>query len=94
MIANILMGIGIIFLLSGTLGLFTMEDFYSKIQAIGIADTVGIISVIISLMLKYPENMGRLLILFIIILVLNPAISSIIAYHAAKSGEKVGRENK
>ncbi|KUK82664.1 MAG: Na+/H+ antiporter subunit [Petrotoga mobilis] len=88
------MGIGIIFLLSGTLGLFTMEDFYSKIQAIGIADTVGIISVIISLMLKYPENMGRLLILFIIILVLNPAISSIIAYHAAKSGEKVGRENK
>ncbi|PNR96503.1 cation:proton antiporter [Petrotoga olearia DSM 13574] len=92
--ANILMGIGIIFLFSGTLGLFTMEDFYSKIQAIGIADTVGIISVIISLMLKYPENMGRLLILSIIILVLNPAISSTIAYHAAKSGEKVGRENK
>jgi len=94
MIANLLMGIGIIFLFSGTLGLFTMEDFYSKIQAIGIADTAGIISVVISLMLKYPENMGRLLILFIIILVLNPAISSIIAYHAAKSGEKVGRENK
>jgi multicomponent Na+:H+ antiporter subunit G len=94
MIANILMGIGIVFLFAGTLGLFTMEDFYSKIQAIGIADTVGIISVIISLMLKYPENMARLLILSIIILVLNPAISSIIAYHAARSGEKVGRKIK
>jgi len=94
MIADLLMGIGIIFLFVGTLGLFTMEDFYSKVQAIGVADTVGTISVVISLMLKYPEHMARLLILSIIILILNPAISSIIAYHAAKSGEKVGKKSK
>lgn len=93
MIANILLGIGSLFIFLGTIGLFTMEDLYSKIQAVGISDIVGVISILLSLILKYPESSGRLIILSVITIILNPAISSIIAYYAAKTGEKVGKKS-
>ncbi|PNR92541.1 monovalent cation/H(+) antiporter subunit G [Petrotoga sp. 9PWA.NaAc.5.4] len=92
-ISNIFLVSGIVFLIIGTIGLFTMEDLYSKIQAVGVSDTVGVFSIMVALILRYPEIVGRLSIIAVLVLILNPVISSIIGYSAAKSGEKLGKKN-
>ncbi|HOO75178.1 MAG TPA: monovalent cation/H(+) antiporter subunit G [Tepiditoga sp.] len=94
MIADIFLIIGAFFVLTGTFGIFRMKDFYSRIQVIGISDTVGFFTVIIGLLLKYPHQAFKLLFIGILILITSPVISHIIAQGASKSGIKVGGNKK
>ncbi|MDN5343180.1 MULTISPECIES: monovalent cation/H(+) antiporter subunit G [Oceanotoga] len=93
MISNILFYLGMILIIIGTYGMIRMKDFYSRIQAVGISDTVGIFTILISLMIKNPEHISKLIIISILLLITSPVISHLLAFGASKSDIKV-RGNK
>ncbi|BBE32070.1 hypothetical protein OSSY52_22110 [Tepiditoga spiralis] len=94
MIADILIIFGLFLFITGSLGFFTMKDIFSQIQAVGISDTVGLFTIVIAFIIKYPEEIGRLLLIGILTLILNPVISHVIAQGASESGLKIGGKEK
>lgn len=92
MISDILIVVGGILILLGSIGMLNQKDLYTRIQFGGISDTVGIFTVLIGLALKIQSEIFRLLIIGILILLIGPVLSHAIAHSAAQSGFKV-RDN-
>jgi len=94
MIADILFYIGIFFLFVGSIGMLIMKDFYSRVQASGISDTIGIFTILLSFMIKNPSNIGKLVLIALLIIIIEPVISHILAWGASRSDIKVGGNKK
>ena len=88
-IGYVVMGIGVAFMLFGIIGIFQPKrDFYYRILVACKIDTVGILTLGIGLAIRHGFSFfsGKLALIIIIIMVLNPLVAHIIARAAYNSG--------
>ena len=90
---NIIIAIGVIFIIFGVIGLFRFKDFYPRILMATKIDTVGMITLLIGLIVRdiainhaFTFFSAKLILIFIIILVLNPLVAHVMARSAYVSG--------
>ena len=85
----IIMGIGAAFMLFGVIGIFKPNrDFYYRILVACKIDTVGILTICIGIAIHHGVSFftGKMFLIVIIILVLNPFVAHIMARAAHRSG--------
>lgn len=88
MIGNAIIGIGIIFMIFGVIGLFMFKDFYPRLLIASKIDTVGLLTLLFGIVLHHGISFfsGKVLLIVIIILILNPLVAHIVARSAYHSG--------
>ncbi len=87
-LADLLLGIGILFTLAGSLGMLRFPDFYTRLHAAGVTETLGMIAIVTGLMLK-TESSGtlvRLVFIGVFMLVTVPIASHALAKAARHGG--------
>jgi multicomponent Na+:H+ antiporter subunit G len=91
LIGNIIIGLGVAFMIFGGVGLFTLKDFYPRILVASKIDTVGVMSLILGFALRHGVSFftGKLFLILIIMLILNPLVAHIVARSAFLSGYEV-----
>ena len=91
LIGNIVIGIGIAFMAFGVFGIFKLKDFYPRILVASKIDTVGMFTLITGFIIRHGISFfsGKLLLIIIIMLVLNPLVAHIMARSAYLSGYEV-----
>ena len=85
----VVMGIGVLFMFIGVIGLFQKgKDFYYRLLVACKIDTVGLLTIAIGLALRHGISFftGKMLLITIIILVLNPFVAHIIGRSAYRTG--------
>jgi len=84
MIASILIGLGLAFVLVGTIGILRFRDVYSRLQASGVSDNAGLGLVLIGLVVHggWERHDAALLLLFFLLLLTNPIATHSIARSA------------
>jgi len=88
-ISYIVMGLGVVFMLFGVIGLFKPnKDFYYRILVACKIDTVGFLTLAIGIGIRHGFSFftGKLFLIVIIMMVLNPLVSHIVASSAHKGG--------
>ena len=83
------MALGVFFMFVGVIGIFQKgKDFYYRLLVACKIDTVGLLTISIGLAVRYGISFftGKILLIAIIILVLNPFVAHIIGRSAQKSG--------
>jgi len=89
LLSYIVMGIGVAFMFFGVLGIFQRnKDFYYRILVACKIDTVGFLTLAIGLAIRHGFSFftGKLFLIVIIMMVLNPLVAHIVARSAYKSG--------
>ena len=82
-------GIGVVFMLFGVLGIFQpRKDFYYRILVACKIDTVGFLTIVIGLAIRHGISFftGKLFLIAIIMMVLNPLVAHIMVRSAHNSG--------
>ena len=84
--SNILVVSGILFMLFGTIGLFRFKDFYARILIAANIDTMGVLTLLLGLALRHGVDFftGKLLLIGVIMLVLNPLVAHVLVRSAHK----------
>jgi len=79
--ANVVMGIGVVFMLFGVIGMLRFNNFYLKLLVLVKIDTVGALTFMIGIILRHGFSFFSLKVLLIIVLflILNPLTAHIIA---------------
>lgn len=74
--------------LTGGVGILRFPDFYSRIHATGVTDTLGAGLILIGLMLQAPDVLVlvKLVIILMMTLFINPVATHALAQAALKSG--------
>jgi len=87
-LSYIFIGIGFAFMLSGAIGLFKMKNFYPRVLTASKIDTVGLLTLFIGFMLRHGFTFftGKLLLIAVLILILNPLVAHIMVRSAYYSG--------
>jgi len=87
-IGNVVIGIGIAFMVFGVISLFRFKDFYPRILVASKIDTVGLLTLLIGVCLRHGFSFftGKVLLIVVIILILNPLVAHIVARAAYLSG--------
>lgn len=80
--------LGIVLLLSGGLGVLRLPDFYTRMHAAGVTETLAAFFIVVVLMLDVGWGLGFFKLLFIILFVL---ITSPTASHALAKAARHGR---
>ena len=90
-ISDIIVFIGIAFMLFGVVGIFRFKNFYPRILVTSKVDTVGALTLMIGLMIRHGFSFfsGKILLIVIIMLVLNPLVAHIVARSAYLSGHEI-----
>ncbi len=72
---------GSIFVLTGSLGLIRMPEFYTRIHAVSITDTVGAGLLILGLIIQSPDLLGagKLILIMIFLLITSPTATHALA---------------
>ena len=88
MAGNVIICAGIVFMLIGIIGIFKFRDFYARILVTTKIDTVGAFTVIIGIAVKHGFSFFslKLLLLLVLMMILNPLVTNIIAHCAYSSG--------
>jgi multicomponent Na+:H+ antiporter subunit G len=84
MISNLLIGIGLLLVVIGTIGILRFRDVYSRLQASGVSDNAGLGLVLVGLIIRdgLSSHDLRLGLLLAILLFINPVITHSIAKSA------------
>ena len=88
-IGYLIMALGVFFMFIGVIGIFQKgKDFYYRLLVACKIDTVGMLTISIGLAVRHGISFftGKILLIAIIILVLNPFVAHIIGRAAQKSG--------
>ena len=88
-LSYIVMGLGMVFMLFGILGIFQpRKDFYYRILVACKIDTVGFLTLTIGVAIRHGFSFftGKLFLIVIIIMVLNPLVAHIMVRSAHKGG--------
>ena len=87
-VGYVFMAVGIACMLFGAFSIFKLKDFYPRIMAAAKIDTVGLTTLLLGVMLRHGFSFfsGKVLLLMIVILILNPLVSHIVARSANLSG--------
>ena len=97
MIAYIIMGIGLAIMSLGVLGVFQPnKNFYYRILVSCKIDTVGILTFCVGLAIRHGFSFftGKIFLILIIMLILNPLVAHIIVRSAYNSGYTADDEAK
>lgn len=88
LIANILLVIGLLFILAGVIGILRLPDFYSRLHAMGKCDTLGVALVLVALAIHEGFSLYSVKILLITVFVglANPTATHALGRAALKSG--------
>lgn len=84
LISKGMVGLGIFFLCLGVFGLYRYKDFYTRILVASKADTVGFLLIIIGMVLHHGFSFfsGKLVLIAMLIIVLNPFVAAIVVRSA------------
>jgi multicomponent Na+:H+ antiporter subunit G len=87
---NIIIFIGILFMLFGIIGIFKFKNFYARILVTSKIDTVGVFTIIIGLVVKHGFGFFslKLLLLTVLMIIINPLVVHMTARSAYLSGYK------
>ena len=91
LIGSIVIWIGIAFMIFGVYGIFRLKDFYPRLLVASKVDTVGMLTLCIGFIIRSGISFfsGKLVLLVVIILILNPLVAHIMARSAHSSGVDV-----
>ena len=95
-LSNIVIGIGLLFMAFGIFGLYKYKDFYPSMLIASKVDTVGMLTVIIGVAIRHGVSFftGKLLLIVVIILILNPLVAHVLTRSAYAAGHKIKDHNK
>jgi len=90
-LSNIVIGIGLILMAIGIIGIYKYKDFYPSILIASKIDTVGMITIIFGVAIRHGISFfsGKLLLMIVIILILNPLVAHALTRSAYAAGHKV-----
>lgn len=90
MLSYLLIGLACVLSLTGALGLFRLPDFYSRLHAVGITDTLCSFLLLAGLACQSGWSLGsaKLLIIFLFLLFTSPVASYALANSAWRWGLK------
>lgn len=82
--------IGSFLCLSGGVGLLRFPDFYTRMHAAGVTDTLATTMILIGLMLQSPNSLVilKLIVILLLTLLISPTASHALAKAAFQSGHK------
>ncbi len=95
-LGGLLLGAGILFTLAGTVGLLRFPDFYTRLHAAGVTETLGVIAIVAGLMLHATEAgaLVRLALIGLFMLVTAPIASHALARAARHRGVPPAAEER
>lgn len=81
---------GLFFVLAGTVGVIRLPDFYTRLHAAGMTDTLGAELILFALMLQSDnwQVIAKLLMVAFFLFVTSPTATHAVAHAAFKAGEK------
>ena len=93
---SIIIYIGILFMVFGVIGILKFRNFYARVLVTTKIDTVGAFTVIIGIAVKHGFSFFslKLLLLLVILMIVNPLVTNIIAHCAHSSGLEVQGDEK
>jgi len=86
---TIITGIGVVFLLLGSLGVFRMPDVYNRVQAGTKCTTLGSFLTIVGIGILQPAWFWKTLIIALFVLISNPISSHALGRASRKKGIKL-----
>ena len=94
-IGNVIIGIGIVFVLLGVLGIYRFRDFYSRILIGAKVDTVGFLTICTGAIVRSGITWFSLkvILLVAIVMIINPVVTHAIARSAYRGGYRVSEED-
>lgn len=86
----IFMGAGLFFVLAGTLGVLRLPDFYTRLHAAGMTDTLGAELILLALIVQagFSQMSLKLLLVAFFLLVTSPTATHAVAHAAYSAGLK------
>lgn len=87
-VSSILLLAGVFFGLSGAIGLFKFPDFFTRVHAASVTDTIAAILIISGLLLQtsFDLNTGKLLFILMFLMITSPTASHALAKSARHGG--------
>ena len=87
-LAVFLLAAGILFTLAGTIGLLRFPDFYTRLHAAGVTETLGMLAIVTGLMLHAGPGgaLVRLVLIALFMLITAPIASHALARAARHAG--------
>lgn len=87
-VSNIIVSVGVFFLLVGSIGLIRLPDFYSRAHAVGKSDTLGIILVVLGLVVHegFSLNSIKLVMIMVFVGLTGPTATHALAKAAFRFG--------
>ncbi len=84
----VFMGAGLFFVLAGTLGVLRLPDFYTRLHAAGMTDTLGAELILLALIVQsgFSQMSLKLLLVALFLLITSPTATHVIAHSAHKEG--------
>jgi len=94
-LSNIVIGIGLLFMFFGIIGIYKFKDFYPSILIASKIDTVGMITIIFGIGIRHGISFftGKLLLIVVILLILNPLVAHVLARSAHAAGHRLKDDN-
>ncbi|MFS2317395.1 monovalent cation/H(+) antiporter subunit G [Maricaulis sp. D1M11] len=85
--AAIFMGVGLIFVLAGAIGVIRMPDFYTRMHAAGVTDTLGAELIITGLILQAGDwqTVAKLLLVGLLLFLTSPTATHAVANAAHRA---------
>jgi multicomponent Na+:H+ antiporter subunit G len=84
------MALGLVFVVAGATGVMRLPDFYTRMHAAGVTDTLGAELIILGLMLQAPDwqTVAKLLLAGLLLFLTSPTSTHAIANAAHRAGHK------
>jgi multicomponent Na+:H+ antiporter subunit G len=88
LLANILLCLGLLFILAGVVGVLRLPDFYTRLHAMGKCDTLGVTLVLVALAIYAGASLVTVKVLLISLLIglANPVATHALGRAAIRSG--------
>lgn len=95
-VSTLFLFIGSFLCISGGVGILRFPDFYTRMHAVGVTDTLATAMILIGLMLQFPDGLVviKLVIILLMTLFINPTASHALARAAMYNDLKPRLENK
>ncbi len=95
-IASLCLFIGSFICISGGVGILRFPDFYTRMHAVGVTDTLGAGMILIGLMFYSPDflTLSKLLIILLLTLLISPTTSHVLAKAAMQNELKPKLQQK
>ena len=86
----VLLGAGLVFVLAGTIGVIRLPDFFTRLHAAGMTDTLGAELILFGLIVQADgwQMIAKLLLVAFFLFVTSPTATHAVAHAAYRAGEK------